>query len=214
MRTAVALAAALLALCCAAQLPEHAQPRVELIDPTQAQAPRDGIAYRTLTRADFRAKSPPVEVAEHARTMGAYTCGVLIPPVPVQIRVEPDAGGFTARALDFEVKARMDPSCSWWNDSIETTQTDAYILQHEQIHFALFELGARDVTARGRALRTHGRTVPEAHAAFQRALDALQHDAAAALLHRNQDFDRDTSGVHRPEVQRRWLERVQGEFGR
>ena len=38
--------------------------------------------------------------------------------------------------------AQMDRNCSWWNPG-EVGLPDDYILEHEQIHFALFELEAR-----------------------------------------------------------------------
>lgn len=205
----LALLATLLA--CAPTLPDYAQPRVETLDPS-TQLPADTIAYRTLTRADFRATRPPAHVGEHAAQVGAYTCGHVIPANPVQIRVEPEGSGFVARAVGFDVHASMDRSCSWWNDAMQTEQSPAYILQHEQIHFALFELAAREMAARGRALVARGATIEAARARFQRALDALQRDSAADLLHRNQEFDRDTSGVHRPDVQQRWFDRVSAEL--
>lgn len=198
-------------LGCAPALPDYAQPRVETLDPS-TQLPADTIAYRTLTRADFRATRPPAHVGEHAARMGAYTCGHLIPANPVQIRIEPEGGAFVAHAVDFDVHARMDRSCSWWNGAMQTEQSPAYVLQHEQIHFALFELAARDMARRGRALVARGATIEDARARFQRALDALQRDSASDLLRRNQDFDRDTSGVHRPDVQQRWFDRVSAEL--
>jgi hypothetical protein len=39
----------------------------------------------------------------------------------------------------------MNRDCSWWNE--KATMDAAYVLEHEQIHFALTELGARSLSA-------------------------------------------------------------------
>ena len=174
----------------------------------------DTIAYRPLSRSDFRAKAPPGERTVDAEHMGAYTCGHLIPEQPIAIRIEPAAGGSVARAPTFRVRGVMDRGCSWWNDALRDAQPAAYILQHEQIHFALIELAARGMEARGRALQARGSTIEEAHAALRHALEALQRDTAAALQRRSDELDRDTSGVYRPDVQQRWYDRVAAELSR
>jgi hypothetical protein len=174
----------------------------------------DTISYRTIRRSDFRAKAPPAESRVHADRMGAYTCGHVIPEQPIAIRIEPESRKFVARAPTFRVRGVMDRGCSWWNDALRNAQPAAYILQHEQIHFALIELAARSMQARGRALEKHGATIEAAHAAFQRALEALQRDTAAAVQRRSDELDRDTSGVHRPDVQQRWFDRVTAELAR
>jgi len=179
-----------------------------------APARADAIAYRTLRPSDFRAKAPPAEGGVHAERMGAYTCGRVIPEEPIAIRIEPSERGFAARAPTFRVRGVMDRDCSWWNAKLEHAQPPAYILQHEQIHFALIALAARDLERRGRGLVLRGATIEAAHAAFQQALDALHRDVARELEARSDAFDRDTSGVYAPAVQRRWLERVTGELAR
>ncbi len=174
----------------------------------------DEIAYRALRRSDFRAKAPPVEGGVHAEHMGAYTCGRVIPEQPIAIRIEPAARGFVARAPSFRVRGVMDRDCSWWNTALRHAQPPEYILQHEQIHFALIALAARDLEGRGRALTERGATVEAAQAAFQHALDELHRDVAGKLQDRSDAFDRDTSGVYEPDVQRRWFDRVTAELAR
>jgi hypothetical protein len=172
----------------------------------------DTISYRTLTRSDFRANAPPPKARVHAERMGAYTCGAVVPEQPFDVRIEPAQRGFVARAPTLRVRGLMDRSCSWWNDELRNAQPPEYILQHEQIHFALIELAARDLEARGRALAVRGSTVEDAHAAFQSQLDHLRRKVAAGLQERSDELDRDTSGVHAPDVQRRWLDRVTREL--
>ena len=179
-----------------------------------APARSDEIAYRAIHQSDFRAKAPPAEGSVHAERMGAYTCGRVIPEAPIAIRIEPADHGFAARAPSFRVRGVMDRDCSWWNAALRNAQPPAYILQHEQIHFALIALAARDLEARGRALVERGATIEAAHAAFQRLLEDLQRDVAKKLQARSDAFDRDTSGVYAPDAQRRWLDRVTAELAR
>lgn len=194
-------------------LPEYALPRAEAVAPG-AVRPADAIRYRAITRSDFRATAPPKAIGAHAASMGAYTCGLIVPEEPIAIRIEPTDGGWVARAPALRVHAEMDRSCSWWNAALRDAQPERYLLQHEQIHFALFELAAHELAARGRALAIRGESVEAAHAAFGRALERLRDDVTRKLVARSTDFDRDTSGVHRPDVQQRWFERVTAELAR
>jgi hypothetical protein len=209
MRALVLATAFLLAAC--ADLPDYARPQVQTGDP-RAAGPIDSIRYRTVTRADFRATAPPRDIGAHAARMGAFTCGHVVAEDPIAIRIEPEGRGFVARAPGLVVYSEMDRGCSWWNDDLRDAQPVEYLLQHEQIHFAIFELVAREMQARGRAITARGDTVEAAHAAFQRALEELQQDVAKRLLERTTAFDRETSGVFRPDRQQRWYDRVRAEL--
>jgi len=210
MRLPIAVAIVLSSIACA-RLPDYAQPQVKAMAPgTYAVA--DAIRYRPLTRADFRAGAPPAGMAAHAERMGAYTCAAVVPTAAVQIRIEPAGGGFVAHAENLSVHAEMDRGCSWWNESPKTTQTPAYILQHEQIHFAIVELAARDMRARGQALRARGATVEAARAAFQHELDELLRTTLRSLQARSLAFDEDTSMAFRTDVQQKWYDRVVAEL--
>lgn len=193
-------------------LPDAARPRLRFDESGSQPPPADGIRYRPLTRADFRAAQPPADLGPDAMRMGAYTCGAVLADEPIAIEIAPEDGGWVARAPRLVAYAEMDRSCSWWNDELEHAQPAAYILQHEQIHFALFELAARDMQARGRALAVRGESAEAARDAFQQALFEMQREAGDALLQRTTDFDRDTSGVHQPVAQQRWYDRVHAEL--
>jgi len=202
---------ALVADC--ARVPDYALPQVRNVDGPSA-VPSDSISYRALSREDFRATGPPARMAGYADRMAAYTCANVVPSLPIAIRVEPAGHGYVATAPEFEAHAEMDRGCSWWNDAIVTSQTPAYILQHEQIHFALIEIAARELRRRGRALRVHGESVEAAHAAFESQLEELRGEIADSILRRNTELDRDTSAVYDPNAQQRWYERVTGELRR
>jgi hypothetical protein len=193
-------------------LPDAARPRLRFVEGPGERPPADGIRYRAVTRADFRATEPPGALGPDAARMGAYTCGTVLADEPIAIRIEPIEGRWVARAPELVVYAEMDRSCSWWNEKLANAQPPAYILQHEQIHFALFELSAREMQARGRALVADGDSAVAARDAFQRALQEMQREVGAALLRRTTEFDRDTSGRHEPVAQQRWYDRVHAEL--
>lgn len=192
-----------------ADLPDFAKPTAQVFSRGGYDV-RDPILYRSLTRADFRANSPPASVAEHAARMGAYTCGLLIPGENQQLDLSYDAAAesYAARVMHFEVNAVMDPDCSWWNPR-ETGLPPEYILQHEQIHFALVEISARELARRLRTLEARADSAGSASSALQRKIRSAFEDSVADIVEDNTKFDRDTSGRYEPRKQARWLADVE-----
>jgi hypothetical protein len=209
-----------LALSGCARLPEYAAPKGGVVDAGQLDS-TDVIGYRELTRADFRGIQAPTEFAAVAHRVGAATCG--------QVRTTADTTFLLNWRQDsptspkrhwVEVKklgfmALMDRRCSWWNDKL-AARAPAYVLQHEQIHFALYELGARKLNASvdsiKRDMTARGKSQEEVQAIAQRALSAALTQATEDLLDRNRDFDQDTSLGYRPDRQRAWLKKVLAEL--
>ena len=91
-----------------------------------------------------------------------------------------------------------------------------YVLEHEQIHFALYELGARPLNASvGRIaddVRAEGSTLDEVRQHADYILRRALVDALAVILERNRAFDEDTSLGYKPERQKAWLSRVAQEL--
>jgi hypothetical protein len=210
---AVALALSL-ASCAEARAPDYKEPTVRLVDPAQL-AHRDALPYRTLMRADFRATAPPGDDALGAEHMSAYTCANVIPKGALLLEAQQavPGGPFTARPQPIELIAVMDRDCSWWNPDQRGDQ-QAYVLQHEQIHFAITEATARELTRRIGALRATGDSAEAAAAALQRRIDGVSRDVTRAMTERHSDFDRDTSGRHEPALQQRWYDRLRTELQR
>lgn len=201
-------------------LPEYAAPKGGVVDAGTLDS-SDVIGYRQLSRADFRGTQAPPEFAPVAARVGAATCG--------QVRTTAD----TTFLLNWrqetpasetrhwvEVKklgfmALMDRRCSWWNDKA-ASRAPAYVLQHEQIHFALYELGARKLNAEAGSIKrnmvSEGSSKQEVQNHAQRALNQALQKATDELLERNRDFDEDTSLGFRPDRQRAWLQRVTQEL--
>jgi hypothetical protein len=202
----------LLAAC--STLPEHARPRAELVDPASYRA-TDAIRYRALTRADFRATEPPKQVAAHANSFGAFTCASVVPEGMTRVRLEPahEPGIYVATLENAAFHAEMDRGCSWWNPA-GTPVPKAYVLEHEQIHFALTEIQARRLGAAMREVRLRTDAPQSAGAELERRYHALLETAMAELLRRSTEFDEDTSGSYEPEQQARWLARVESELAR
>jgi hypothetical protein len=187
---------------------------------------RDVIAYRRLVRSDFKASAPPPEFALHRDQVGAATCGLIEPAPGTSIRVRsiaPDstaaaagAGGqrFVAWVPGLRFRALMDRACSWWNP--DSGQAPDYVLEHEQIHFAIFELTTRDLNRRATrleaALRSEAPTLEAARDAAQRKFRDELGRALQASLERSTRFDRETSFSYDPARQREWAEQVEREL--
>jgi hypothetical protein len=171
-----------------------------VVEPSQL-AKTDGIPYRKLTRGDFRAKKAPIANASHAAQMSAFSCASVVPKgeLQMELRQRSAAGAFVARTAQARFVAKMDRNCSWWNPA-PSDEAPSFILQHEQIHFAIAELAARDLTQRVRQLSATGDSAEQAAAALQRDVDGVFREQG--MTERNADFDRDTSGRHDPELQR------------
>jgi len=210
----LAAIAPLLVTAACGRLPDYALPKAQLVDAAQL-AGGDGVPYRHLTRADFRATAPPIENVGHAARMSAFTCANVVPQreLKVDVRQTQPRGEFVARPKQVAFIAKMDRNCSWWNPKQEGARPD-YVLQHEQIHFAIAEAGARELTGRIRDLSATGSSPEQAATALQRAIDGIFRDAVEAMTARNTAFDRDTSGLSEPVLQQRWYDQLSAELKR
>lgn len=201
-----------------ARLPDYARPR--LLDSQNQPFSLEGeFPYRTLTVADFRASRLPEAKQRHARHINAHSC--------IQIRATRDSrfnitGGRlegaiiyfgTIRRITFE--AVMIPECSWWNPDIPDERVD-YVLQHEQIHFALMEIAARQLTRKARNIADTyvavGSTVQEARSEVEAKVKSMARAAMDDILAEHTAFDNATSLRFDPDVQDRWRRRVEAEL--
>lgn len=200
------------------KLPDYAAPKGGVVGASALDV-GDVIGYRKLERSDFHGKRPPPEFAQAEKSLGAATCG--------QVRTSPDTlvlvhyqTGEGETRYWIEIKqlrflALMDRRCSFWNDRVAAREP-AYVLQHEQIHFALYELGARKLNAElpsiEQRMLAQGKSQAEVETHAQQALrDVLKH-ATDDMLEQNRAFDEDTSLGYRPDRQRAWLARVMREL--
>jgi len=111
--------------------------------------------------------------------------------------------------------AQMDRTCSWWNPKDRGVPTE-YVLEHEQIHFAIFELESRRLNGSTAEIeaRLHA-TAASADVAVelvQQQLEAHLAGRMKEILERSREFDADTSLGHNPEKQKRWWDLVSSEL--
>ncbi len=196
------------------QLPEHAQPRL-ILPPVDNLASREGFGYRQLEIKDFQAKFLPVDYRQYDHEIGAQSCISIRPSRNSKINVVQSsyqnmlfyAG--TISQLTFE--AIFVPDCSWWNPKIAKSR-EQYVLQHEQIHFALAELAARKLTdetsSEVKSYLAIGNTYNEVQKDILEKLKVLEQEAMEKSLKEHTDFDEDTSMFYDPGVQERWLENI------
>ncbi|HSR11384.1 MAG TPA: hypothetical protein VLS90_08040 [Thermodesulfobacteriota bacterium] len=150
LRCAFALLLAIVAAC--AQLPEYARPRTITSNDAEKLI-ATGFTYRQLTPRDFQAPSYPGEVPQHGENIRAQSTVTIRITGDSKFRITAHRVGERVQyvggidRLAFE--AVMIPGKSWWNPKVEPARA-GYVLQHEQIHFAITELGARKLTSDAR----------------------------------------------------------------
>jgi hypothetical protein len=193
-------------------LPDSAAPKGGVVAASELDD-SDVIPYRALTRADFRGTSVPGPFAAVADRVGAATCGQVRTTDDTQIFVQgvTSPGGetrYSAKVKRLRFRALMDRSCSWWNDKVAAFAPD-YVLEHEQIHFALYELGARKLNEQVEDLiedvENEGSDVESVQAHAEGAINGALEDAVGEILDQNREFDEDTSLGYQPARQKEWL---------
>lgn len=182
----------------------------------------DVISYRALVRSDFQGKQPPPAFAPYVESLGAATCAQILSTPDTQLVAQPSKGPdgrvvYRTKPVHLQFHAQMDRNCSWWNPS-DVGLPEDYILEHEQIHFALFELEARRLNRLIPELEQHlHATAKSPRAAIQIAQQQLNRELEArmqGILARSRAFDEDTSMGHSPEQQKVWWNRVHAELER
>jgi hypothetical protein len=188
----------------------RATDRAQLSDP-------DLIPYRKLALADFRAREVPAEARAIQDRVGAYTCLTLAHEGP--IAVAPLAGNprrFRAELVSVSFRAYMNRRCSWLNPQAPLDR--AYILEHEQIHFAIWEIEARRLGREPDSIRREVQSVARsdraAIEATRQKIARIVERALDRLRVQNQKFDDETSFGYYPERQKKWLAQVRSSLDR
>jgi hypothetical protein len=202
-----------------ATLPEYAAPQGKLVTPDTLDT-TDVIPYRTLTRADFKGANPPAEFAPYADMVGAATCAYILTTPDTRVFFQPfraPDGAIRYRATFENLRffAQMDRNCSWWNPK-ERRVGPEYVLEHEQIHFAIFELESRRLNASAPELAARLQaTATDADSAVrlvQQQLEAHLAGEVKKILERSRRFDEDTSLGTDPKKQKEWRDLVLSEL--
>ena len=110
---------------------------------------------------------------------------------------------YSARVEQVVFEAVMIPEKSWWNPHLEKGRED-YVLQHEQIHFALMEIAARQLTARVARKKPDFTIFYSSYQAAQKTLMERVNDLIAEtrtdLLKEHTAFDEEASMHYSPKA--------------
>ena len=207
------LLALLIAGC--ARLPEYARPHFHEPDSASASS-GEGFRYRPLTVEDFKAASLSPSYEAYNDHINAHSCISIRPSESSQARITQGVYGgkmfFVGSFPEVSFEAVFVPACSWWNPEVPGNRR-AYVLQHEQIHFALAELAARQLTRDAREELKNflaiDATYQDVRDELRAKLEALTRAAMETSFEEHTDFDEDTSLYYDPRLQRWWLEEVE-----
>lgn len=210
----ILLAICIFLLSACAQLPEYARPTF-YSDPDSSSADDPGFSYRILSIDDFEAETLPPDYQQYHGFINARSCLNIRPSNATQARISQTSyygsqlyvGHFTN--ISFE--ARFIPSCSWWNPNTPK-QRVPYVLQHEQIHFAIGELTARKVTEELREKMNDytalGGSQSEVGETLMKTLVDSAHEIIESELDTHTEFDEDTSMFVDKDRQNSWFVKV------
>jgi hypothetical protein len=180
----------------------------------------DTIGYQTLRRGDFKATAPPSEGKGMPEAAAAALVGaVKVAPGSefsiIPVKTGSDSTLFEATTRNLHFHAIMDRAKSWWRAELDSIST-AYVLEHEQIHFAIFELAARSLNARipeiATRIRSTGRTPDDARRTANARLEEELEASNQKLAERQSEFERDTSNGMNRSRQKKWWDRIQAEL--
>ena len=169
----------------------------------------DVILFRVLTVEDFRAPHPPIAFAHRLAHFGAVSCISITAPPELRIDLSGRSGVSTIASISSpRFIAAFDPHCSWWSPEPSDPR---YALQHEQVHFAIAEHAARELTREMAAAGTTVRAIgADRDAAISNLREKLQSTALQAVRRASLEhdaFDSATSASPTPEVQLEWVRR-------
>lgn len=143
--------------------------------------------------------------------INAHTSVSLRPVTEIKYIISPphnNFGLYKAYLQELAFKAVMVPSRSWWNPQLPP-EKNSYVLQHEQIHFALMEIAARNLTqklhsSKDKAISGTTRDIVE-----KRLMAAVDKEITAAqtqILKEHTAFDENTSLRYDPHRQQEWYD--------
>jgi hypothetical protein len=168
------------------------------------------VGFRTLTREDFRAKQPPASSGSDSTHLGALLCGSIgaDSDIALEFQSPDDAKVHWFVFGDAGYRARMDPHCSWWNLE-QRRVSPRYVLEHEQIHFALLEISAREINREIATRRVRVESRDQAVSAAQAELTSVLTAQREEYLAQSRRFDEQTSPQPDAEAQARWRREVE-----
>jgi len=214
------LSLSLTSLIACVQLPDYAKPRTIQIDEIHKIIPT-GFTYRQLTLEDFRATSLSENLSMHAKSINAQSATTIRMTADSDLSITPlpfsDQISYLGRINHLAFEAVMIPDNSWWSPKIKGAMI-GYVLQHEQIHFALTELAARKLTRDAQKWASNLSVIKDSpqqvYSEIIEQIKGMINSAMKANQKRHMRFDKDTSLFYNPSWQAWWLEMVEKELKR
>ena len=178
------------------RLPEYAKPHTIQIEEIHKSIPT-AFTYRQLTPKDFRATSLPENLSMHEKSIQAHSAFTIRMTADSKLTISrwflSDGINYCGIINHLAFEAVMIPDNSWWNPKINAD----YVLQHEQIHFALTELAARKLTKDARKWASNlyviKQSPQEVSSEVAQQIKAMINSAIKANQKRHLKFDEDTS---------------------
>jgi len=193
-----------------AGLPDYAKP---LLFSVAENLPSNVIGYRDLDKGDFQAKELPVSLKDYAKKLNAHTAASIRPTLHSKyfVSLANFAGKqwYLGHVKELSFEAVMIPGRSWWNPTLRKS-LESYVLQHEQIHFALMEIAARKLSDKAEAIdiEVFEASFDEAKQSLKEKIEILIAETLQAVIKEHIAFDENTSQFHDPEKQQWWYDQV------
>ena len=197
-------------------LPDYALPHIEETNSNHVSL-KQGFTYRKLTVNDFRDPSLPEHLSEHVKHFNARSRIQIRPSKNSKFIINSSYSNYYDQIIWFgriqsiAFEAVMLPDYSWWNPAVSREKT-AYVLQHEQIHFALMELAAQNLTQQAQvdidAILVVDSSRQGAHGQLMEKITDLIQAGNDEIIKEHTAFDEDTSLYNDPEKQQWWFDRV------
>lgn len=212
------MAVVLSCAACVPRLPDYARPHLTLLQ-AGTTAGKTSFGHRRLTIADFQADSLPEKDTRYSRHIQARSCIGIVPVKNTGLRIHRGSVAnrtvYVGRFTDIAFQAVFDPQCSWWNPRV-SQKRKSYVLQHEQIHFDLAELGARRLnrlySSKLQKYLAFGNSPREVRAQLAGEAQRFLRKGVDKQMQTHTDFDEQTSLYFDPQAQQVWFERVRREL--
>lgn len=204
----------LLSITSCARLPDFAKPHFNL-QVTEESNDFGAFGYRILTKADFKASSLPEDYIQYSNRINARSCLGLRSSKQTHMQISTSSYSginfYVGSIEEVAYEAVFRPSCSWWNPNL-SQKRKPYVLEHEQIHFALLELAARELSRTSMqelaSFIALGDSVDEVKEQLVKKVHILGQKVIQVNLEDQTRFDEETSLYYDPAAQKRWYAEV------
>lgn len=202
-----------------APLPKYATPHIV----TEGNFTKTGeeVTYRNLTIEDFKASELPDYRRAYSNRLHAHTSVRIRPSSRTKFNIGSNFAFnqkvYYGKVKNLEFEAVMLPEHSWWNPKVPQKKKQ-YVLQHEQIHFGLMEVLARQMTKKAKQnsddIVIFGSSVKEVRDGLVKKIEEKIESNYQRIVAQHTAFDKDTSMFFDPDSQQKWYDKMVTELER